>query len=128
MLVHLVDGANPEPGRTPKADLDAIDRELALYSPVLAKKPQIVVVTKVDVPEARDAGEKLAKLLGRRKKPVKVHLLSAVTGEGVPQLLDAVARVLFKDTQPREIGHSRRLAKPRAMKASTMKAGAKAER
>src|SRR5512144_2572810 len=101
VLVHLVDGAPPEPDRSPKADLDAIDRELALYSPELAKKPQIVAVTKVDVPEARAAGEKLAKLLGRRKKPVKVHLVSAVTGEGVPQLLDAVARVLFKQAAPR---------------------------
>ncbi|HEX9401693.1 MAG TPA: GTPase ObgE [Anaeromyxobacter sp.] len=117
VLVHLVDGANPEPGRTPKGDLDAIDRELALHSPELAKKPQIVVVTKVDVPEARAAGEKFAKLLGRRKKPVKVHLVSAVTGEGVPQLLDAVARVLFKEAQPREVGRGRRLGKPRTMKA-----------
>ncbi len=117
VLVHLVDGANPEPGRTPKADLDAIDRELALHSPELAKKPQIVVVTKVDVPEARAAGERFAKLLGRRKKPVKVHLVSAVTGEGVPQLLDAVARVLFKEAQPRDVGRGRRLGKPRTTKA-----------
>jgi GTP-binding protein len=116
VLVHLVDGANPEPDRSPKADLDSIDRELALYSPELAKKPQIVAVTKVDVPEARAAGEKLAKLLGRRKKPVKVHLVSAVTGEGVPQLLDAVARVLFKQAAPRREGQGRRLGKPRGTK------------
>ncbi len=116
VLVHLVDGANPEPGRTPKADLDAIDRELALHSPELARKPQIIAVTKVDVPEARAGGEKLAKLLGRRKKPVKVHLVSAVTGEGLPALMDAVARVLFKEATPRRAGHGRRLAKPRAEK------------
>jgi GTP-binding protein len=117
VLVHLVEGANPEPGRSPKADMDAIDRELALHSPELAKKPQIVAVTKVDVPEARAGGEKLAKLLGRRKKPVKVHLVSAVTGEGIPELVDAVARVLFKAASPRREGRGRRLAKPRAAKA-----------
>src|SRR5512138_3825260 len=116
VLVHLVDGASPEPGRSPKADLDAIDRELQLYSPELAKKPQILAVTKVDVPEARAGGEKLAKLLGRRKKPVKVHLVSAVTGEGIPQLLDAVARVLFKQAAPRPEGRGRRLGKPRSAK------------
>jgi GTPase len=116
VLVHLVDGASADPERSPKADLDAIDRELALYSPELAKKPQIIAVTKVDVPEARAAGEKLAKLLGRRKKPVKVHLVSAVTGDGLPQLLDAVARVLFKQAAPRPEGHGRRLAKPRTRK------------
>jgi GTP-binding protein len=117
VLVHLVEGANPEPGRTPKADLDAINRELALYSPELAKKPQVIAVTKVDLPEAREAGVKLEKLLGRRKKPVKVHLVSAVTGEGMKELLDAVGRVLFKQADAREPGHGRRLGKPRASKA-----------
>jgi GTP-binding protein len=116
VLVHLVDGAAAEPGRSPKADLDAIDRELALHSPELAKKPQVIAVTKVDVPEARAAGAKLAKLLARRKKPVQVHLVSAVTGEGLPQLLDAVARLLFESAAPRPEGHGRRLAKPRTAK------------
>jgi GTP-binding protein len=116
VLVHLVEGANPEPGRTPKADLDAINKELELYSRELARKPQIIAVTKVDIPEAREAGEKLQKLLGRRANPVKVHLISAVTGEGMKELLDAVARVLFKQPQAREPGHGRRLGKPRAEK------------
>jgi len=116
VLVHLVEGANPEPGRAPKADLDAVDRELALHSRELAKKPQIVAVTKVDVPEAREGGEKLARLLARRKKPVKVHLVSAVTGEGIDALLDAAARVLFKEAAPRDTGRGRRLGKPRTAK------------
>jgi GTP-binding protein len=116
VLVHLVEGANPDPGRAPKADLDAIDRELALYSPELARKPQIIAVTKVDVPEAREGGRKLARLLARRKKPVEVHLVSAVTGEGVGELLDAVARVLFRRASPRAGAHGRRLGKPRAAK------------
>jgi GTP-binding protein len=116
VLVHLVEGAPPEPERAPKKDLDAIDRELALYSPELAKKPQIIAVTKVDLPEARAAGEKLEKLLARRKKPVKVHLVSAVTGEGMQGLLDAVGRVLFREAGTREAGGGRRLGKPRASK------------
>ncbi len=116
VLVHLVEGANPGPGRTPKADLEAIDRELALYSRELAAKPQIIAVTKVDVPEARAGGEKLAKALGRRKRPVKVHLVSAVTGEGIPELLDAVAKVLFRAAEPRRAGQGRRLGKPRSAK------------
>jgi len=117
VLVHLVEGANPEPGRAAKTDLDAINRELALHSPELAKKPQIIAVTKVDLPEARAAGHKLEKLLARRKKPVKVHLISAVTGEGMTELLDAVGRVLFKQAGTREAAAGRRLAKPRATKA-----------
>jgi GTPase len=114
VLVHLIEGASPEPGRSPRADLAAIDRELALYSPTLAGKPQILAVTKVDLPEARAGGEKLARLLGRRKRPVKVHLVSAVTGEGIDALVDAVGRAVFRDASPRGAGRGRRLNKPRA--------------
>lgn len=114
VLIHLVEGANPEPGREPKADLAAIDRELALYSPELAKKRQVLAVTKVDLPEARAAGEKLRKLLAKRKKPIPVHLVSAVTGEGVQELLDAVAEVLYAGAAPRRAGRGKKLAKPRA--------------
>ncbi len=114
VLVHLVEGANPEPGREPRADLEAIDRELALYSPELARKPQIIAVTKVDLPEARAGGKKLEKLLARRKKPVKVHLVSAVTGEGIDALVDAIGRAVFKHAAPRPGGRGRKLNKPRA--------------
>ena len=116
MLVHLVEGANPEEGRSPRADHDAINRELALHSPALAKKPQIVAVTKIDIPEARAAGEKLRKTFARRKSPIDVHLVSAVTGEGLPELLDAIGRALFVEATPRRGGRGRRLAKPRAEK------------
>jgi GTPase len=116
VLVHLVEGANPEPGREPKADLEAINAELAAYSKELAKKPQIVAVTKIDVPEAREAGEKLKKSLARRKKPVTVHLLSAVTGEGLEELLDAVGRVLFRSAAPRREGRGKQRGKPRGEK------------
>jgi GTP-binding protein len=116
VLVHLVDGANPEPGRTPRADLEAIDRELALYSKDLAAKPQIVAVTKIDVPEARKAGEAFKLAMARRKRPVPVHLVSAVTGEGMQELLDAVGKALFRPAHPERAGRGRRLAKPRAAK------------
>ena len=115
VLVHLVEGASPEPGREPRADMEAIDRELALYSPELARKPQIVAVTKVDVPEARAGGKKLEKLMARRKKPVKVHLISAVTGEGIDALVDAMGRAVFKQALARRGGGGRKLNKPRAI-------------
>jgi GTP-binding protein len=116
VLVHLVEGANPEPGRSPAADFKAINEELALYSATLAKKPQIIAVTKIDIPAAREAGEKFAKALAKRKKPVKVHLISAATGEGLDPLLDAVGRALFKEASPRREGHGRRIGKPRRAK------------
>ncbi len=114
VLVHLVEGANPEPGRTPAADFKAINEELKLYSPELAKKPQIVAITKVDLPEAKAAGEKFAKSLAKRKQPVKVHLISSATGEGLDPLLDAIGKALFSKGAPqREEGRGRRLGKPR---------------
>ena len=114
VLVHLVEGASPEPGRSPIADLKAIDRELALYSPELAQKPQILAATKVDLPEARRGGEKLSGLLRRRRRPAKVYLVSAVTGEGIDALVDAIGRAVFRDLTPRREGGGRRLNKPRA--------------
>jgi GTP-binding protein len=115
VLVHLVDGAPPEEGRTAKGDFDAINRELALHSAELARKPQVVVVNKVDVPQGRAAAKALAAALRRRKERPEVHALSAVTGEGLDAVLDAVGRVVFPDRAPRRAG-GRRLGKPRASK------------
>ena len=117
VLVHLVDGAPQGEGRSPKADLDAINRELALYSPVLAEKPQVVAVNKIDVPEAREAAPALRRALQRRKKgPRTVLALSAVTGEGLDALLDAVAGLLFEGTAHDRGGLGKRLGKRRARK------------
>jgi len=115
VLVHLVDGAAPGEGRSAKADLDAIDAELRHYSPELAKKPQIVAVNKVDVPEARAAARALARTLSRRKKGAReVVALSAVTGEGLDELLDRVGRALFDDARPSRGDQGRKLGKKRA--------------
>ncbi len=114
VLVHLVDGTAPGEGRGAKADLDAINAELRLYSPELAQKPQIVAVNKVDVPEARKAAAALQKALSRRKKgPREVHLISAVTGEGLDALLDEVGKVLFPAAGPSRGAQGRKLGKKR---------------
>ncbi len=114
VLVHLVEGANPEPGRTPAKDFAAINRELALYSPELAKKPQVVVVTKVDVPEARAAGLKWQAQMARRATPVPVLLLSSATGEGLDAVLDAVAAEVWPEVSPRRSDRPRKAGKPRS--------------
>ncbi len=114
VLVHLVDPLAPGEGRSPKADLDAIDRELKLYSPELAAKPQIVAVTKMDVPEARAKVAELRKALSRRKRKPEILAISAVTGEGMDQLLDAVARALRGETPGRERLAKKKVGKPRS--------------
>jgi GTP-binding protein len=114
VLVHLVEGVNPEEGRSPAKDFAAINKELKLYSKALAAKPQVVVVTKVDLPEARAAGLKWQKAMASRKVPVDVHLLSSATGEGLDDLMDAVAGELWEDVAPRKAGRRKKLGKQRS--------------
>jgi GTP-binding protein len=115
VLVHLVDGAAPGEGRSPRADLDAIDAELRLYSPALAEKPQVVAVNKIDVPEARAAAAALRRALARRKVGAReVVAISAVSGEGIPELLDRVAAVLYGTAGKGRGGAGRKIGKRRA--------------
>jgi GTP-binding protein len=114
VLVHLVDGANADPRRSLAGDFAAINRELKAYSRKLAGKPQIVAVTKVDVPEARAAGQRWAAAMARRKAPVQVHLLSSATREGLEGLLDEVAAAIWTDVAPRGGGRPKKAGRPRA--------------
>lgn len=86
LLVHLLDGASSDP----VADYAAINRELALYSDKLAAKPQLVVLNKLDLPEARERWPRLAAQLGVEE----VLGISAVTGEGINGLLRRVMDLL----------------------------------
>ena len=74
------------------------DRELQLFDPALGNKPQIVAANKLDVPEAVPRAEALAVEL--KKRGVRVHLISGVTGLGVPELLDAVVAELDRAGSP----------------------------
>lgn len=88
ILVHLVE---PEPldGSTPLANYRAIREELALYDEKLGLRPEIVAVTKADLPSAAAVRDQLAAELGS-----PVLLISAVTGQGLQALTAAVIRTL----------------------------------
>ena len=84
LLVHLLDGAAPDP----LANFDQINRELALFSPKLAAKPQLVVLNKIDLPHALDhwpAIQAHARALG-----LPAYKISAATGAGVKPLVGAL--------------------------------------
>jgi len=81
LLVHLLDGLSEDPVQ----DYEAINRELALHSEKLAAKPQVVVVNKIDVPEARARVASVRVALASQAG--HVYAISAVTGEGVRELL-----------------------------------------
>ena len=88
VLVHLVDlSANEEPGH----DAEVIARELALYSPLLASKPRIIVGSKIDsiVP---GNSEKLREYA--EKNGYAYHEISAVVGDGVRELVRMLARLV----------------------------------
>ena len=91
VLLHLVDLAGLE-GRDPIGDFEAINRELALFDPALAARPQIVVGNKIDLAESRDHRPRIEAEL--RSRGIEFAAISAATGAGVPALVGALcARV-----------------------------------
>jgi len=98
ILVHLVDISGAT-GRDPVEDLDTVRKELELFQPTLAAKPQIVVANKIDAldtehEEAVAALEKRANELG-----LPFLRVSGVSGEGIPALLEAMWRGLAPSRQ-----------------------------
>ncbi len=94
-LVHVLDCATLEPGRDPLTDLEMIEKELAAY-PVdeggvpLLERPQIVVLHKVDVPEARELAELVRPDLQARG--FEVFEVSSASHEGLRALSFAMAK------------------------------------
>src|SRR5215471_7353254 len=87
VLLHVVDCATLEPGRDPISDLDALESELAQYEGTfgdMLEKPRLVVLNKIDVPEARD----LAALVRAdiEARGLRVYEVSAATHEGLREL------------------------------------------
>ena len=89
ILVHLVE-PSPMDQTDPIANYKTIRNELAHYSQELAQRPEIVVVTKAELPDAADVHAALSKELGRED----IHLVSAVTGSGLRQLVLRIADLL----------------------------------
>ncbi|MGH3978488.1 MAG: GTPase ObgE, partial [Pseudonocardiaceae bacterium] len=96
VLVHVVDCATFEPGRDPLSDVDALERELAAYTPALgsdlAARPRLVVLNKIDVPDARELAAMVRPELAARGLPV--HLVSTASTEGLRELRFALADVV----------------------------------
>lgn len=89
ILVHLVE-PSPMDQTDPIGNYKTIRNELAHYSQELAQRPEIVVVTKAELPDAATIHAALSKELGRDD----IHLVSAVTGSGLRQLVLRIADLL----------------------------------
>ena len=91
-LVHVLDCATLDPGRDPLTDLDVIEAELAAYGSGLEERPRLVVLNKIDVPEARELADLVTPLLIERG--FHVFAVSAASHEGLRELSFAMAAMV----------------------------------
>ncbi len=97
LIVHIVDISGSE-GRDPIEDYKTINGELAAYSQTLANIPQIVVAGKADLLEDGDAIRKFEQAIGQ-----KVYAISALTHEGLDELLSVIKSKVDKLPPPQRI-------------------------
>ncbi|WP_069167592.1 GTPase ObgE [Nocardia altamirensis] len=103
VLAHVVDCATLEPGRDPVTDVDALEAELAAYRPALsadadlgdlADRPRVVILNKIDVPDAAELAEMVTPEFTARGWPV--FEISAVSREGLRPLTFALAELVLQ--------------------------------
>ncbi len=94
VLVHLLDGAAPEP----LEDWAMINQELAMYAVEMENKPQLVVLNKMDLPDAVAWEPIIDEEISKLKYPFMS--ISAVTGEGVREMLYRVKQMLDEAPEP----------------------------
>ena len=121
VLIHLIDGLSDDPLR----DYQTVNREMAAFGHGLSDKPQIVAMTKMDLPDAQAAFELFVgegKIADARRaaqdasslhlpafgspapnRPLAVLPISAATGENVRELLNRAVRVLDALPPPAEL-------------------------
>jgi GTP-binding protein len=94
VLVHVLDAGTEDP----LSDYATVRRELELYDPRLRERPEIVVLNKVDLPQAREkAGAIAARFEGR-----EVLSISGATGEGTRELILRLLALLRQEGPPVE--------------------------
>tara|TARA_Y100000994_G_C15677401_1_gene436362 strand:+ start:453 stop:1757 length:1305 start_codon:yes stop_codon:yes gene_type:complete len=89
ILIHIIDGTE----NNPRENFDKINKELEFFNTKILDKPQIVVINKIDLEEVRILKEEIKELFADTK--VNLHFVSAVSGEGVSDIMDEVVTHLF---------------------------------
>jgi GTP-binding protein len=88
VLLHLVDGTSDDP----VGDFNVLNNELKAYDEMLGKKPQVVVLNKVDVPEVRERQEELLEQLREAAGHSRVMTISAATTTNVQELMSRLKK------------------------------------
>lgn len=93
VIIHIVDAAGTE-GRDPVADIYAINKELEAYNPEIAKRPQVIAANKIDA--IYDKENSPVEAIKKEFEPmgIAVYPISAVSGQGVKELLYHVNEML----------------------------------
>ena len=97
LLIHVVDGA----GEDPSATFKQINEELRMFNEDLVEKPQIVAINKCDLEEVKVLREEIVQSLDIQD--IETYVVSAATGEGIGELIDAVLVAL----EPEKVGDER---------------------
>jgi GTPase len=109
VLVHVIDCATADPARDPISDIDALEAELAAYTPTLqgdsalgdlAERPRAAVLNKIDIPQARELADFVRDEVAERGWPV--FEVSTVTREGLRPLTFALWDLIaaYRASQP----------------------------
>lgn len=92
LILHLIDVTDPaQPDAA--ASYRAIRRELELHNPELVRRPEIIVLTKMDIPEARARRAAVTGAIARRGKP-PVVAVSAAAHTGLRELLREIEKTI----------------------------------
>src|SRR5271170_2592311 len=97
LIAHLVDTSDAN-DRDPVHDFEIIEHELAAFSPALATKPMIVVATKLDATTNHEHLEALREFAAKRG--LEFHAISSASGEGIVELVRAMANALDRIPKP----------------------------
>ncbi len=94
VLIHLLDGGSPSPAE----DMAQVNTELSLFDSALARKPQLVAVNKLDLPQVKARREELEESF--RAIGTDAFFVSALSGQGIPELMAATAKMVQSAPKP----------------------------
>jgi GTP-binding protein len=90
VLIHLIDASGIDPDR-PLDAINTVNRELTLYNPTLGSKSQLIVLNKLDLPDAERGAEIFREALSSGKNVV---MISAQNAQGLKTLISALTQLL----------------------------------
>jgi GTP-binding protein len=107
LLIHLVDGSS----ESPADDMAQVNTELSLFDPALGKKPQLVAVNKIDLPQVEARRAEIAKSFAA--VGTEVFFVSAASGQGLPGLMEETMKLLQSIPQAGGIKVPQKIFRPR---------------